>query len=211
MQNNTALNKIWQLITPSWLSGLIAGIASMAIVIGVIVISQYQSSELRQELFEAHQANTVTSTFGFKTITDNLAQYDIINNAPLFLFWAGIGIVVYFFAVSIMGALSSAVEMEQELEYVNAPRERLIKAAALKTVIRLVLLGLWLAYLQLFLHILLPYVLGAAHVAATSTRATGMLYAMLAVGILFLSIQGHVMLIRLVVLRTRVFGSAAEA
>lgn len=183
----------------------------MAIVIGVIVISQYQSSELRQELFEAHQANTVTSTFGFKTITDNLAQYDIINNAPLFLFWAGIGIVVYFFAVSIMGALSSAVEMEQELEYVNAPRERLIKAAALKTVIRLVLLGLWLAYLQLFLHILLPYVLGAAHVAATSTRTVGMLYAMLAVGILFLSIQGHVTLIRLVALRTRIFGSAAEA
>jgi hypothetical protein len=211
MQENATLNKIWQLITPSWFSGLFAGVLSMAVVVAVIIVSQYQSSALRQELFEAHQVSTASSTFGFKTVTDNLAHNSIVNNAPLFLFWAGIGVIVYFFAVSIMGALSSAVEMEQELEYVNAPRERLIKSAAIKTIVRLLILGVWLVYLQVFLRILLPYVLGAAHVAATSSRAVGMLYAMLAVAILFLSLQMHVTLFRLVFLRTRVFGSSLEA
>lgn len=207
---NADTKQLWVTIIPSWLSSFVVVLASLAVVVWTIVISHYRGSNLRQELFDARQSGVGISSFDFKNITDNLARNHIISNMPLFLFWAGIGVIVYFFAVSIAGAFGSAVEMERELEYVNAPRQRLIRVAALHTIIRLVMLGGWIVYLQVFLRILLPYSLGAAHVATTSPILSAVVYGALSVVILSASLHIHLIMLRLIFLRTRLFGSSVE-
>ncbi|HET7320635.1 MAG TPA: hypothetical protein VFI84_03590, partial [Candidatus Saccharimonadales bacterium] len=170
----------------------------------------FRGSALRQELFGVRGGGTGVSTFDFKNITDNLARNHVVSNMPLFLFWAGIGVIVYFFAISIAGAFGRAVEMERELGYVNAPRQRIMRNAAIHTIVRLVMLGAWVVYMELFLRILLPYSLGAAHVAATSVLASAIAYAVLSTSILLASLHIHVVMLRLIFLRTRIFGSSIE-
>lgn len=207
---NADIKQLWLALVPSWLSGFAAGLTSLAVATWTIAISNFRGSNLRQELFEARHSGVAMSTFDFKTITNNLARNHFISNMPLFLFWAGIGVIVYFFAVSIAGAFSNAIEMERELAYVHAPRQRLVRTAALHTILRLVMLGVWIVYLQVFLRILLPYSLGAAHVAASSALLNGVAYSVLAVVVLFVALQIHVVMLRLIFLRTRIFGSSAE-
>jgi len=209
MQNED-LKHLWQALLPSWLSGFVVALASVVIVVGTIFATQLHSSTFGLELFNARQAGAQASSFDFKSITDNLAQNQVISNLPLFLFWAGIGVVVYFFAINIAGAFGSAVEMEREMAYVHAPRQRLIRNAALLTVARLLTLGIWLIYLQVFLRLLLPYALGAAHVATASGLLVGTLYAVLAAAVLIISLHLHVVMLRLIFLRTRLLGSTAE-
>jgi hypothetical protein len=207
---NTDIKQLWLAITPSWLSGFVACLASLAVVVWTIVISRFRGSNLRQELFEVHASGAGISSFDFKNVTDNLARNQVISNMPLFLFWAGIGVIVYFFAISIAGAFGKAVNLERELGYVNAPRQRLLRTAALHAILRLVMLGAWIVYLQVFLRILLPYSLGAAHVAATSALLSAVVYAAVSAVILLVSLHMHVVMLRLIFLRTRIFGSSLE-
>ena len=204
MQNT--LKQTWLLLQPSWLSGLIAIIASLATLAVAIVVSNYEGSSLQQELFSARQGGPITS-FNFQAVTDNLARNSVISNMPLFLFWAALGVIVYLFATSIWAAFSHAEELREEMEYVNAPRQNLVRTAALHAIVRLAALGLWIAYLQLFLKVLLPYVLAAAHVAAVGLSLANFAYSFLALFVLFVGLQVHVIFLRLVLLRLRAFGN----
>lgn len=207
MQNPNA-KKIWLVLTSSWLSGLAVVVTGLVIVVGTLVIANYQGSSLQQQIFEARQGVGETG-FNLQTITDNLARNTFISNLPLFLFWAGLGVIVYLFATSMWGALAQAEELREELEYVHAPRHQLVQNTLLHLAVRLAVLLLWLGYLQIFLKVLLPYCLAAAHVAATTqARLSGIGYGFLAFMVLLVALQAHVIFLRLVFLRRRLFGSA---
>ena len=208
MQNT--LKQIWVLVQPSWLSGLVAGFLSLGVVVATIVISNFQGSSLQQEIFEVKAGHASDSVINFKAVTDNLASNSFISNLPLFLFWAALGVIVYLFATSLWGGLSKAEELREELEYVNAPREKLLKEGFISMLIRMLCLGLWIGYLEVFLKVLLPYALAAAHIAAVNlTSLTGIGYVLLALAVLFVALQIHTVFMRLVWLRLRVFGRTA--
>lgn len=194
---------------PSWLSGLGAATISAGVVVATLIISNYQGSALQQELFEAKAGHASASVLGFRTITDNLAANPVVSNAPLFLFWAALGVVVYFFAAAAWNALTRAEELREELGYVNAPQASLMRKAAVNLLIRLLGGVLWLGYLELFLKAVFPYVLAAAHIAAVNPASPGSVgYAILAFTILTAALQAHVVFLRLIWLRLRLFGGA---
>lgn len=203
MQNY--LKQTWILLIPSWLSGLIAMGGSLAVTIGIIVISSYQGSALQQQLFEARGGRSTASVLGLQTIADNLSQNRIIDNLPLFLFWAVLGVIVYLFVIGIWNAFSTAVELHEEMSYVHASRQQLIRQAAQHTIFRLIILGLWLLYLRLFLRLLLPYGLAAAHVA-THLNISAIVYAVVAVVDIAVALHIHVVLLRLLLTRLRIVG-----
>ncbi|HSX36531.1 MAG TPA: hypothetical protein VLG13_00180 [Patescibacteria group bacterium] len=183
--------------------------ASLVIVVGTLVIANYQGSSLQQQLFEARQGVSQTG-FNLQTVTDNLARSTFISNLPLFLFWAGLGVIVYLFATSMWGVLAQAEEFREELEYVHAPRHQLVQNTLLHLALRLAALLAWLGYLELFLRLLLPYCLAAAHVAATTqARLSGIGYAFLSFIVLLIALQAHVIFLRLMFLRERMFGSTS--
>lgn len=208
MQNT--LKQIWQILTPSWFSGLIAATVSLVAVVGTIVITNYEVSGLRQELFEAKSGGATVQGFDYQAITSHLSQNQLISNLPLFLFWAGLGMVVYLLATSLWGSLANAEELREEMDYVNAPKQWILRTILVHLAVRLVLVLVWVVYLRLSLKVFLPYVLAAAHVAATSLpSASGIGYGLLACMVGFAALHVHVVLLRLLLLKVRAFGGMA--
>jgi hypothetical protein len=206
----SSLRQIWRALLPSWLSGLVAGVVSLAAVAGTIIVTNYEVSGLRQEIFEAQNSGTGVQGFDYQAITNHLAQNQLISNLPLFLFWAALGVVVYLLATGLWSGLANAEELREELDYVNAPRQWILRTILIHLTVRLMVLVLWVIYLQIFLRILLPYVLAAAHVAATSLLSfSGIGYALLALVVGLLALHVHVVLLRLLLLKVRVFGAQA--
>ncbi|HET9174446.1 MAG TPA: hypothetical protein VFN56_04155 [Candidatus Saccharimonadales bacterium] len=207
MQNR--FKQLTILLAPSWLSGLVVVAASGIVTIGTIVLSNYQGSTLQQQLFEARAGQSTASVLGIQTITDNLAQNRIVNNLPLFLFWAGLGVIVYLFVVAIWNSISTAAKLREEMNYVHASRHALMLQEAQHTIFRLIVLGVWLIYVRVFLRALLPYGLAAAHTAVhLSVRTVG--YGLLSFVVIALALHVHVILLRLVLLRLRAVGAVTS-
>jgi len=208
MQNT--LKQIWQVLTPSWLSGLAAATVSLAAVAGTIVITNYEVSGLKQELFEAKNTGATVQGFDYQAITSHLAQNQVISNLPLFLFWAALGVVVYLLATSLWGWLANAEELREEMDYVNAPRQWILRTILIHLAVRLMVVLLWVLYLQVFLKVFVPYVLAAAHVAATNLSSLGGAgYGLLALATGVLALHIHIVLLRLLLLKVRIFGTQA--
>ena len=198
---NTSHQHITAVITPSVFSGLVTGVASISITAVAVVASFGSNGVLLQGLFAANNLSAPT----YHQITDNLARNTVISNIPLFIFWAAVGLIVYFFAINIVKAFGSGVLLEEELSYVNSQRSKLIKFGIMVACIRAAILVGWLLYIQVFMRLLLPYALAVAHAVRMNDAFIGTVQVCIAVLLLFVSIHLHLVLLRLFLLKTRVF------
>jgi hypothetical protein len=197
------------LIKPSWLSGLAALFVSLAVVIGTVALVNYRGSELKllkdtQDLqkIEAHEID-------YEGLEEGLTAYNLISDIPLFLIWGAVGLVAYSFTMSIAGTFQRAVEFEHELDYVHADKQKLVKEAFIHLGARLGFLIAWFLYLQLTLHFLLPYVIALSYAATGDiSLLTSIIYIVVASAVAFVGLHLHVVLLRLICLRPRVFGQA---
>jgi hypothetical protein len=198
------------LITPSWVSTLLGLVVGLGLTIGTIAVARYQGSQLQQEIFEVHANNTSTSTNAtYHNITTHVANNHVIGVAPLFLLWAFVGLIVYYFAVSIVSTLGHAVELHDEMNYVNASRSSLMKTALGELAIRIVALAAWFGFIKVSLSVVLPYALAAAYAAAGNLASPSNLgTAVLAVLVLFADVYLQAVFFRLVVLKPRVFSNS---
>lgn len=210
---NPSSKALTLLLTPSWLSGFVAVVATLVVVVGTIIITRLQGSSLQKDFFVLDNANNVPSASEtYQSLTSNLATNPIISNLPLFLFWAGLGLVVYFLATSIYSALTEVAEVREEMGYVNDPRHQLVREAIQQMVLRVVTFAVWIVYLQVFLRMILPYTMAAAHVAGTNLSSlNGVEYGAIAFVVMILSLHLHTVLLRLAFLRPRLFDSSTYA
>lgn len=198
------------LLAPSWLSGLLVGLAALVGAAGTALLVRFPGSSLQQELFTLKNTGALPSASDtYQTLTGRLAQNTIISNLPLFLFWAGLGLIVYFLAVGIYAAMQDVAEVRDEMGYVNDPRHQLVREAIEQMLLRVVAVACWIAYLQLFLKVVLPYGLAAAQVAGGGdSPALGLGYGLLAFIVLAAGLHLQVIFLRLSFLRARLFGGA---
>ena len=180
---------------------MVTAVTSVLITALAIVASYGKDGVLQQGLFAAHNLSAPT----YQQITDRLAQNTFVSNMPLLLLWMAVGLIVYLFAVNIVKAFGSGVELEEQLSYVNSQRSKLIRFEIIVAVIRAAMLAGWLLYVQLFIRLLLPYALAAAHAARLSGALNGIGQIGLAAVVLFISIHLHLIFLRLLLLKTRVF------
>jgi len=188
-------------LSPSILSGIVSGVVSV-LVTGFAVVASYGSAGvLRQGLFAAHDLTAPA----YQQITDRLAQNTFVSNIPLLLFWMAVGLIVYLFAVNIVKAFGSGVELEEQLSYVNSQRSKLIRFEIIVAMIRAAMLAGWLLYAQIFIRLLLPYALAVAQAARLDGALNGIGQVALAGLVLFISIHLNLVFLRLLLLKTRVF------
>ncbi len=200
------------LLLPSWLSGLLVGLASVLIVAVAVSSSvRYYGNSLGgtlQQLFNlyhaGHPPTSVSTTY--QTLGNNFSASTLVSDIPLFIFWAGVGLVVYSFAANIFNALQNVADLKAELTYVNADRHELLLAAFEHLAIRLAVLVLWVPFLLLTGHVLLPYTIAVAH-AGTGTISSWLAagYIIWAVFLLALCLHIHTVLLRVLLLKPRVF------
>jgi hypothetical protein len=193
------------LVKPSWLSAILGVTGSVSIIIGALSMLFYRSGTI-QVLSQLQTKDEAPAT-NYQVINTDLASNSFLSNIPLLVFWAGVGIVAYFFTMAIVNALRSAAELESEMTYVHARRGELIRYAFERLGIRLVALILWLLYLQFTVHTIIPYAIAVSFAGTLETSwLTGGLYVLAGIAILCVSAHAHAILIRLTALRPRLFG-----
>ena len=199
------------LVRPSWLSGFVAAVVGLAVVVLVIISGHYSGSTLQQLFVNVRGANTNASVASTSaTVSTHFSTNVIVSDIPLFIFWAGVGLVIYSLASNIFGALRSVVDLEEEMHYVNLNRRELLQQAVERLVIRVVILLLWLAFVNYSTHTILPYAISLARV---STGNHGFLvsasYPLGAVCLLAACLHLHTIFLRMLLLKPRVFWQSA--
>jgi hypothetical protein len=194
------------LLTPSWLSGVIVVTAGLVTAAGTILSAHYQDSSLRLD-YLTYQAGQ--SAGNYQAVSSGLQANQYIADLPLFILWGLVGIVAYFFTMNLIAAARGAVGLKQELGYAHVNRFQLIWTAAQHLLVRLVVLALWVPYILVFFHRLVPYCVASA-LAGSAQLATplGVAYVALAAVVMTVALHLHTVLLRLLFLRPRLFSQA---
>ncbi len=195
--------QIIRLLTPSWLLIIIGLFTGIFITVATILLSQFQSSELSQQLFFVQSKTPTTSPQLYQHLTDSIAHNHVLSVAPLFLVWAGVGLLVYGFSVAVARAFGVAFLLRDQLTYVNASRQTLLREACIKLGIRALALITWFVWLKLTLSIALPYVLAAGHAASVSVSLDSVVAGLVAIVVSTGVVCVHGILLRAIALRPR--------
>jgi hypothetical protein len=207
MRTNYDLRLFSSLLVPSALSGLLSVLVSLFAVGTIAVLTNYQGSSFQQDVLRVRSGAEKEAVIeDYNYINDDLERNIIIDRAPVMVFWMFVGTLVYFMVTGVSGAVAGARSLERELGYVHVRSKELLRHVYIKSAIRFCVLGVWLGFIMLFFRLLLPYCLAAAHVGAGNvTSVTGVFYIVLAIIVLTISFHIHVVMLRLVVLRPRLF------
>ena len=196
------------LMTPSWLSGLVCIVVSLGLTAATIISLQYAGSSLKVD-YDKYQATTHSRNQS-QVIADSYrtdTTHKLISSAPLLVFWALIGLVVYMLATGVVAAIQQANEMKHELDYVNSNRTRLLGTVFFHFVVRCAVIAIWLPYILFFFHKIIPYVLTAAEAGGLLTL-DGALGAFLSFAVMTLALHLHIILLRALLFRPRVLTRA---
>lgn len=192
------------MLTPSWLSAGIAVIAGIVVSIGTLLSSHYRSSSFRVDLINFDI--THTSAYSY---FDSTTSSGFISNLPLFMFWILVGLVVYMLAISIIKAIRTQIELNEETGFVNADKSKLIRTSVEHFLVRLVVLLVWTGYILFFFRTILPYCGASALAGSGQTNFfLSAMYLLLSMGVMIVAMHIHTVLFRLLVLKPRVFSKA---
>jgi len=191
------------LVTPSLLSGFMTVVAMLVLTVVVILSVHYKSGLLHQSL----EVASGTSATTYQQFASHFDNSKLLANVPLLVFWGCVGLIVYYFAIGLYQIFATVAETKAELSYVNARRDQL-RELGIHLLVRLATLGVWLLYVHLFLHQLLPYALAGIRAVAAGGSPLPLEIARLIGGFALglLAIHLHVIFLRLLVLRPRLWG-----
>jgi hypothetical protein len=191
-------------LLPSWLSGLISALAGVLIIGGTVLLTHIGGT-LQQGLLGLNLAYQQSS--GAQTVSNTLAQNTSLNNVLLFVLWGTVGLVVYSIVQNVVHEFSSADKLVHELHYVHADRHKILRAVILRAVIRLAALVAWWLLVRFMAYKLVPYDIAAARLSALHlANATDWVRCILGGAACMLGVHGLTILLRLLLLRPRVFG-----
>jgi hypothetical protein len=193
------LKRIEVLLSPSWLSGLIVGFIWVVVVVAGLVSTHFSGSLWQKGLFHLGERSGET----YQQLTSQVSDNRLIDNLPLFVFWLGMGIVVYYLAAAIYEALHQVAEIHEELHYVHVRRQELIRAAIEQFAVRFVAVTIAFIYIAAFFKKLVPYALAGLRHASLDPLHAVWVALLLLVGMHVITV-----LVRLMFLRERLFSSA---
>lgn len=199
------LSPFWQWLTPSWLSGLIAVSAGLALTIGAIIVFSLHNSSFEQQLVIFQSSTPQPSLTAPGQAPPGSNNNTIQNTWPVILFWASVGLGVYFLIETITHFVSTEREVLQEINYVHADRHKIIKTNVELLIFRLLVLIFWVIFINVFFKRLIPYAVTAASVSASDLASlSGLIYGLLAFGLVAIGCHINVLFLRLYLRRTRI-------
>ncbi|MDB5175623.1 MAG: hypothetical protein JWM81_481 [Candidatus Saccharibacteria bacterium] len=195
------LERIGQTILPSWLELTVAAIITVIMGAGAYLSKVINSNTDFQGGVSLLGSSTSSS---IQRVTDSLAQNTLISNLPLLFFWASVGFVVYSSAIHVSAIFSNAEDLREQMGYVHSSRQALVNDAIMRLVIRTVAVVAWAFYIKLFIVIIIPYTLAAFQVSFNAILLSDkILYSLLAAAVMIFGLHIHVMLLRIITLRSK--------
>jgi|GEM_PF-1039499 len=202
---------ISQLLAPSSLSGLLAILIGLVITGGVLIVFATNDSAVQQQLIAWQPHNTPKA---LTTPSQHLEESDkptLKGSWPLLIVWSGVGLIVYGIAMAIVRSISSAKELTEELEYVNAKPVLELEIAVEHFIGRFVSATIAIGLCAVFVKQVIPYSITAAHAAAADILSgTGLEYSLLSFAIVVVTLHIITIFSRLAVGRVRIFNTSVE-
>ncbi len=206
-----ALNVI---LSPSWLSGLLAVIAGLIVTGGVILAFTANNSQVQQQILVWQKTTTPSSEPALTTPDEVLQENDkptIQGSWPLLIFWSALGLVVYVIAMFITKSIKDAEAFRESLDYVHADKHVMLQGAAIHIALRLAIIGLWILFTVMFIKLIIPYCITTAHASAGDIISPhGIAYALASFLVIVLSVHLHAVFMRLTFGKARVLSNINE-
>ena len=208
VSNNKKLLK--DLVLPSWLSGLTACTTTVAI-IGLTVTLTHLGGTVQQSLLGLKNVYT-QSPLGttLQTVSANYATNTYLNNVLLFILWASVGLMVYSIVQAILTEFGNVHNFLREIRYINGG-QHILRDTLVRLLIKVLAFASWWILFRYTIFNLAPYTIAAAHTSAVRpVDLIGWAHCLLAALLCILAVHGLTILLRLSVLRARVFGEDIE-
>lgn len=191
---------IGDLLKPSYLSAALAG-GSAIIITGAAIVSRlYWSSG-----WLADTLRTIRDSNKYVLDGHTGSGDSPINKILLFVFWACVGLAIYFLAVGIVRAVGEVRELEEESSYLHNDRRAIMRNFVTRFLIRVGALVLLLVVVWLYLREVLPYVLSATKLSGVTAQS--LLTYVAGFGLLIVMAHLLTILLRALALRPRLFSA----
>ncbi len=201
--------RLKKLLTPSWLSGLISITAGLIVTAGFIFIFAFNNGTVRQQLISYQ--NTPSSQPALTlpgSAPPGNNNNSLQNTWPLIAFWGMIGFVAYFVVEFIVKIIRDAQEFTEELNYVHAKRNVILKTTAEYLLFRVAAAAIWLIFIDVFFKRIIPYSILAANASASDfVSVGGILDALLSFLMIAVSLHVNAIFLRLTLRKPRIFTS----
>lgn len=194
------------LLSPSWLSGLIAVLCGLVMTLGTITAFSFSNSYIQQQLIVRQQEEPVKPLTKPGEPVPNSNESGLQNSWPLLIIWAGVGLIVYMITAAFVHSLSDAEALRESLGYVNAKPLATLEIAFGHAILRVVAAIGLIILLKVFYDQVIPYAITASRASALEpTTLIGVLYAFLSFAIIVVAIHLQTMFLRLALGRPRIF------
>lgn len=194
------LHLLGTLLKPSYMSSTTVLIITLGTVVTAAISKIYWSGGWLADAFQ-----TIATSNGqlFKNSVGN--GDSPFNGVLLFLFWAFVGLMVYFFVVGVAHAIQEARELHEEIGAVNSNRRTILRTFVERLGIRLVALTMLFVTMSLYFKSLLPYAITSIRTVSADVWQV----ASVCLAVIGLVAAGHLItiLLRAVALRPRLFTS----
>ncbi len=201
-------SRIKLLILPSLISGVTTVLLSAA-VLGTAIYSYLSGKGMVYEyLFGPNSsAELIRQSRGtISAFSDTVFGNQTLTKVLYFAFWMIVGLVVYLILHTLIKGASVAAEDIQESTYKNIRVRDMLTNIGTRLAVRLAALTAWIVYWVFFIKTLLPLSVLLARTGTTDLSSpTGWLYGVSGLTVLVLSIHVHLIFLRLVALRARLF------
>lgn len=205
---NHNLKQLGTLLAPSILSAMFITGTMIALSLSILIkygtdTRSFYSLLLGEDSSPTLLGNTraVFSAF-YETVFSN----PTLNKIMFFVFWMLIGLLVYLLLMGLGRGFGQADETLHKLKDANTNRLRVIEWLGIRLGVRLAAIAVTVVYSIFFVKLLLPFALLTLQIAAGSLPALSAFgYGAWGLLLLGLSLHVYVILLRLVLLRLRVF------
>jgi hypothetical protein len=196
-----------QVLSPSWLSGLIIILAGLVVTGGAITTFSLSHSAFKQDLIDWEHAQTKSSII-VPVQSSETSKPTIANSWSLIVVWGFVGLFTYAIAASIIRFILETMAFRRQMDYVHANPRSMLKNAIEHIVMRLMATGLLAMLVLLSIHRILPYAINASGISATHILSVkGIWYALISFIVTTLCIYVGSILLRLMFGRARLFSS----
>lgn len=147
----------------------------------------------------------------FANMHERALNNPVVNRVVFFSFWFFTGLVAYLIITSVASGVGAANALREEKGLVNSRKNILFQELITRIIVRLAVLLIWFVYAVFFLKLFLPFSVLCFKIAtngAWSMENIGI--GLLGTIVLIITLHIHVILLRGLLLKPRIFGGSDD-
>ena len=194
---------------PSLASGLVTSLLAI-VLLAVANFSFLLRSGLLYDAFfgKGTPYDLIESSRDYVAVTNQVILGNpSFNKVMFFAFWMMVGLMVYALLSTLGQTIAETEEKLKSLRYIHARKAQIEHDLILRLALRAIGVITAVMYGWLFVRLIFPFCVLASQIGFSNLSSiSGWLYLLLSFGVLLLSLHAVVIILRIIVLRPRLYG-----